>query len=134
MLESLRVKNVALIRELEVEFEAGLNILSGETGAGKSMVIDAIIFLLGERPGKDFIRNGEDAALVEGMLRIRDPKNAETIRELGVDIADDGMLLVSRGLSVAGKSVCRLNGRPATVGMLREIAALLLDVHGQHEH
>ncbi|MDR3240387.1 MAG: DNA repair protein RecN [Clostridiales bacterium] len=134
MIERLYIKNVALIEEAEAEFRAGLNILSGETGAGKSVLIDSIHFLLGERPGKDFLRGGADSALVEGCVRVTEEKNREAIRGMGIEIAEDDLLFVARTLNEQGRSVCRVNGRSLSIGMLREISTLLLDVHGQHEH
>jgi len=134
MITDLRVKNVALINEAEVQFGEGLNILTGETGAGKSILIDSINFLLGERPGKDFIRNGTDTAIVEGMVVITDPESFKAICDLGIEVEEDGQLLLSRTLNTQGRSTCRVNGRSITVGMLKEISANLVDVHGQHQH
>jgi len=134
MLLSLRIQNVALIHMLEISFGDRLNILTGETGAGKSIIIDSINFVLGERPGKDFIRNGESMAEVEAMLSIGDAGVAEALQGLGVALDEGNGLLLSRTLTDAGKSVCRVNGRVVTVGMLKELSALLIDIHGQHEH
>ena len=132
MIKNLHVKNVALIDEAEVEFSEGLNILTGETGAGKSILIDSINFLLGERIGKDFIRRGTDTAEVEGLLLVEDLEVRQIIRDMGIEIEDE--LLLSRTLSHTGRSSCRINGRNATVGMLKEICSNLVDLHGQHQH
>jgi len=134
MIVNLRVKNVALIDEAEVQFSGGLNILTGETGAGKSMLIDSINFLLGERPGKDFIRSGTDMASVEGLISLTEESSIRGISELGVEPDDEGQILLFRALNMQGRSTCRINGRNVNVGMLKEISAFLVDVHGQHQH
>ena len=134
MITVLRVKNVALIDEAEVEFGPGLNILTGETGAGKSILIDSVNFLLGERPGKDFIRSGTDMATVEGMILLADPEARRAIADMGIEPEEDGLLLLSRTLNAQNRSACRVNGRSVTVGMLKEICDHLVDVHGQHQH
>ena len=134
MLEHLKVSNVALIEEATIEFASGLNILSGETGAGKSILIDSINFVLGSRIPRDFIRDGAETATVEAFITIAHDQLVGQIAELGVDISEDRALLIFRSLSVKGRSVLKINGKPVTIGMLREIAALLIDVHGQHEH
>jgi DNA repair protein RecN (Recombination protein N) len=118
---------------MNIEFHPGLNILSGETGAGKSMIIDAINFVLGERPGKDFMRHGTDAASVEALITAaRVPP--EFWAGLDTRPGDDGQILLSRGINAQNKSYCKINGRSITVGMLKELSAMLVDVHGQHEH
>jgi len=132
MIKNLHVKNVALIDEAEVEFGEGLNILTGETGAGKSILIDSISFLLGERTGKDFIRRGTDTAEVEGLILVEDLEMRQIIKDMGIEIEDE--LLLSRTLSHTGRSACRINGRNVTVGMLKEICSNLVDLHGQHQH
>jgi len=134
MLNFLRIQNVALIPLLEVNFNEGLNILSGETGAGKSIIIDAINFVLGERPGKDFLRSGESIAEVTALFSIVDEGVFGALATLGVAMEDDNALLLSRSLSDTGKSICRVNGRVVTLGMLKELSTLLIDIHGQHEH
>jgi DNA repair protein RecN (Recombination protein N) len=134
MLEHLKVSNVALIEEASIDFAPGLNILSGETGAGKSILIDSINFVLGSRIPRDFIRSGAETATVEAFITVAHNQPAEQIAEMGVEIGEDRALLIFRSQSVKGRSVIKVNGRPVTVGMLREIAALLIDVHGQHEH
>ena len=134
MIINLRVKNVALIAEAEVQFGEGLNILTGETGAGKSILIDSINFLLGERPGKDFIRSGADMAMVEGMIQVTDPESRRILGEMDIAPDEDGQLLLSRTQNQQGRSACRINGRSVTVGMLKDISASLVDIHGQHQH
>lgn len=134
MLEHLHIKNVALIKESEISFGDGLNILTGETGAGKSMVIDALQFALGGRVGKDFLRHGQKQAAVEALFFADAPTFLEKLAESGIPTEEDGTLLIARSLSDSGRSVCRINGTTVTVGMLREIAAELIDFYGQHEH
>lgn len=134
MLEHLHIKNVALIKESEISFGEGLNILTGETGAGKSMVIDSLQFALGGRAGKDFLRHGEKQASVEALFAMQSEALQEKLEENGIQPEEDGSVLITRTLSEAGKSVCRVNGSTVTVSMLREIAEDLIDIYGQHEH
>lgn len=134
MLEHLHIKNVALIKESEISFGEGLNILTGETGAGKSMVIDSLQFALGGRAGKDFLRHGEKMASVEALFAVQSSALQENLEENGIEPEEDGSVLITRTLSETGKSVCRVNGSTVTVSMLKEIAEDLIDIYGQHEH
>lgn len=134
MLEHLHIRNVALIKESEISFGDGLNILTGETGAGKSMIIDSLQFALGGRAGKDFLRHGEKQAAVEALFSVQLQALTEKLAENGIVPEEDGTLLITRTLSEAGKSVCRINGSTVTVGMLKEIAEDMIDIYGQHEH
>ena len=134
MLEHLHIRNVALIKESEISFGDGLNILTGETGAGKSMIIDSLQFALGGRAGKDFLRHGEKQAAVEALFSVQSQALTEKLTENGIAPEEDGTLLITRTLSEAGKSVCRINGSTVTVGMLKEIAEDMIDIYGQHEH
>ncbi|MBR5816995.1 MAG: DNA repair protein RecN [Anaerotignum sp.] len=134
MLEHLHIKNVALIKESEIAFGEGLNILTGETGAGKSMVIDSLQFALGGRAGKDFLRHGEKMASVEALFAVQSTSLQEKLDENGIEPEEDGSVLITRTLSETGKSVCRVNGSTVTVSMLKEIAEDLIDIYGQHEH
>lgn len=134
MLDNLRIKNVALIDEIEIVFGKGLNILSGETGAGKSIIIDSINFVLGGRANKDFIRNGEFSAFVEALFYINNIETQNLLKESGIDIDEDNAVLIYRSFNEAGKSVCRINGRTVTLGMLKELTPYFIDLHGQHEH
>lgn len=134
MLESLHIKNVALIEECEISFGGGLNILTGETGAGKSMVIDSLHFALGGRAGKDFLRRGQKSASVEALFLAENASLQEKLAESGIETEEDGSLLITRTLSESGKTVCRINGSIVTVGMLKEISEDLIDIYGQHEH
>ena len=134
MLEHLHIRNVALIKESEISFGDGLNILTGETGAGKSMIIDSLQFALGGRAGKDFLRHGEKQAAVEALFSVQSQALTEKLAENGIVPEEDGTLLITRTLSEAGKSVCSINGSTVTVGMLKEIAEDMIDIYGQHEH
>ena len=134
MLEHLHIKNVALIKESEITFGEGLNILTGETGAGKSMVIDSLQFALGGRAGKDFLRHGEKMASVEALFAVQSSALQEKLEENGIEPEEDGSVLITRTLSETGKSVCRVNGSTVTVSMLKEFAEDLIDIYGQHEH
>ena len=134
MLEHLHIRNVALIKESEISFGDGLNILTGETGAGKSMIIDSLQFALGGRAGKDFLRHGEKQAAVEALFSVQSQALTEKLAENGIVPEEDGTLLITRTLSEAGKSVCRINGSTVTVGMLKEIAEDMIDIYGQHDH
>ena len=134
MLEHLHIRNAALIKESEISFGDGLNILTGETGAGKSMIIDSLQFALGGRAGKDFLRHGEKQAAVEALFSVQSQALAEKLAENGIAPEEDGTLLIARTLSETGKSVCRINGSTVTVGMLKEIAEDMIDIYGQHEH
>lgn len=133
MLKSLQLKNVALIERAEIEFEKGLNVLSGETGSGKSVVIDSINFVLGAKADKTMIRHGESDCLV---IAVFDVENLTGVKNLLADSGfdDSDEIIVSRKLTADGKSSIRLNGEPVTLGMLRTITGNLIDVHGQSDH
>ncbi len=133
MLLNLHVKNLALIHEIEVEFKKGLNILSGETGAGKSILLGSVNLALGGKITKDMIRDNAEFALVELVFQISDSKKIARIKELGFQIEEDGLLIVSRKIT-PGRSISKINGETVTVTELRELTSLLLDIHGQHEH
>ena len=132
MLSHLTIRNVAIIDEVMIRFGEGLNILSGETGTGKSIIIDSMNLVLGERADRELIRAGADSARVEALFELpEDSPVREMLRDLSVE---DDVLILSRELSSSGRNVCRINGSLATVGQLREISARLVDIHGQHEH
>ncbi len=132
MLQSLRVKNLALMEETEVEFGPGLNILTGETGAGKSLLIGSVNLALGGKFDKDMLRKGADSAYVELIFSADDSKIAEKLAEMELD-AEDGLIIISRKMQ-PGKSVCRINGETVTAKQVKELAEVLIDIHGQHEH
>ena len=134
MLQQLYIKNVALINEALIEFDKGLNILSGETGAGKSIVIGSLAFVLGARATKDFIKKGEDFATVEALLTLKSETTKNEIKEIGIDIEEDNSILIARSFNKTGRNICKVNGKPATLGMIKEICEKLIDIHGQHEH
>lgn len=133
MLTSLKIENVAIIESAAIEFGCGLNVLTGETGAGKSIVIDSINAILGERTSRDIIRTGAQSAKVYAVFEDVNAKVREFLDDNGID-CEDGVLIVNRTLSREGKNVCRLNGAPVTVSMLREIGGELIDIHGQHDN
>ncbi|GHU75317.1 DNA repair protein RecN [Clostridia bacterium] len=133
MIVSLGIQNVALIEQTEISFCAGLNIISGETGAGKSMVLDALDFILGGRASKDFVRIGEEGAEVECVLEVTD-ENKQTLGENGIEIDYDNLIVIKRTMSESGKSSCKINGKTVSVSALKEISRLIFDIHSQHEH
>lgn len=133
MLQTLSIKQFAIIDELEVHFGDGLTVLSGETGAGKSIIIDAIGQLIGMRASSNYVRHGEKKAIIEGIFDIDESKEAISILEaLDIDI-DEDFLLVKREIFNTGKSICRVNNQIVTLQDLRKIMQELLDIHGQHE-
>ena len=132
MLQNLHVKNLALIKETEVEFKEGLNILSGETGAGKSIIIGSINLALGEKVQKEMLRDNADTALVELVFFVDNPATLEAVRALGIEVEDETIIL-SRKIT-AGRAIARINGEAVSASKMREAAALLIDIHGQHEH
>ncbi|MDX1931592.1 MAG: DNA repair protein RecN [Capsulimonadales bacterium] len=135
MLTELSVENFALVEKLRLSFGPGLNLLTGETGAGKSILLDALGMALGERTGGDSVRHGADRARVEAVFAVdeQDTRLLDALRQAGIE-PEDGLLLLSRELTAAGKSSVRINGRPATVSMLKSLGDVLVDIHGQHEH
>ena len=132
MLLELHVKNLALIEKADLEFKNGLTIITGETGAGKSILIDSINICLGARFSKDMIRTGADNAYIELVFKIEDEKISK-FRELEIEIAEDNLLIISRKISLQ-KSVVRVNDETITLSKLKTITSLLIDIHGQHEH
>ncbi len=134
MLLTLQVDNFALLDRLELTLAGGLNVLTGETGAGKSILIDAVGVVLGERASADYIRTGAESARVEAVFDLSTQTALQaTLHGLGWD-TDDGMLLLAREINRSGKNTCRINGRLATTAMLKDVSAHLVDIHGQHEH
>ncbi len=133
MLKTLRIKNYALIDEVEVEFEAGLNILTGETGAGKTIIIDAMSLVLGERASSDEVRSGTEKAVVEGVFAVAgNRKLKKLLEEHQIDWNEE--LILRRDVSSKGQSRCFVNDTPATLYLLKNVGDLLVDLHGQHEH
>ncbi|KOO52058.1 DNA repair protein RecN [Viridibacillus arvi] len=134
MLRELSIKNFAIIEDLTVGFVEGLTVLTGETGAGKSIIIDAVQLLAGGRGSQEFIRHGAKKAELEGLFAISSENHAayHKCAEAGIEI-EEGMVILRRDLNDNGKSVCRVNGKLVPLSLLREIGATLIDVHGQHE-
>lgn len=133
MLSAIHVKNLALIDEIEVDFQKHLNILTGETGAGKSIIIGSINLALGKKMPKDMIRKGADYALVELFFNIDENSDAaKALAKLEIP-QEDGIVAISRRMSPS-RSVSRINGEIVSVKTVKEIASMLIDIHGQHEH
>ena len=130
MLELLHIENIAIIEAADIEFAPGFNALTGETGAGKSIVIDSLSAVLGQRTSRELIRTGAEKAFVSAAFSGTAPELTE---ELGIQPEADGTLLLQREIQTDGKNVCRVNGRPVTVGQLRALGARLLNIHGQHD-
>lgn len=133
MLFHLRVKNLALIDSAEVEFGRGLNILTGETGAGKSIIIGSVNVALGAKASKDLIRQGCDSAFVELVFSVTDEKKKKELAEYDIAPDEDGLILISKKITPA-RSVSRINDETVTSARLRRVTGLLIDIHGQHEH
>ena len=132
MLQSLHVKNLALIDEAEVEFTPGLNILTGETGAGKSIIIGSINLALGERVPKEMLKDNDSPAYVELIFTVEDEQTLAKLNNTDID-CEEGFVILSRKIA-NGKSVARVNGMAVSASRLREVSSLLIDIHGQHEH
>ena len=133
MLQSLNIRNVALIERLTIPFERGLHTLTGETGAGKSIIVDAVNLVLGGRGDRGLIRTGTDRAAVEAEFSTDRPEALRWLAEQEID-APDGQITLYREITASGRSTCRVCGVPVPLTALRELAALLMDVHGQHEN
>ena len=134
MLKFLHIENIAVIERSDIEFSAGFNVLTGETGAGKSIVIDAINAVLGERTSKELIRAGCDTAEVSAVFGELDNATAAALSDVGVTPDDDGNIVIRRRLSMAGKGLIKLNDRPVTATELKEIGKHLVNIHGQHDN
>ncbi|MGG0657830.1 DNA repair protein RecN [Rummeliibacillus pycnus] len=134
MLKELSIKNFAIIEELTVDFQEGLTVLTGETGAGKSIIIDAVQLLAGGRSSQEFIRHGAKKAELEGLFTLTSSSHLayEKCADAGIEV-EEGMIILRRDLNDNGKSVCRVNGKLVPLSLLREIGATLIDIHGQHE-
>ena len=133
MLTNLRIENVAVIEKVSISFEKGLNILTGETGAGKSIVIDAINAVLGERTTKQIVRNGADSAKVTAYFDFIGENVIDVLKSLDIEPEEDGSLLINRVITADGRSTCRINGQPVTVSMLRQVGNELISICGQHD-
>lgn len=132
MLSQLFIKNIAVIESASIDFENGFNVFTGETGAGKSILIDAINAVLGGRTSRDLVRTGENKAFVSAVFSEISQKAKAVLEELGYE--DEGEeLMISREISAEGKNICKINSRPATVSVLKQLSGVLIDVHGQHD-
>ncbi|SJZ81849.1 DNA repair protein RecN (Recombination protein N) [Pilibacter termitis] len=135
MLQELSIQDFAIISKLSLSFQTGMTVLTGETGAGKSIIIDAMSLLTGSRGGVDYIRAGANKAILEGQFDFPENKEPllEVLEELGIE-CEEGVILIQRDLTSAGKNICRVNGRLVNLAGLRSIGEHLVDIHGQHEH
>lgn len=132
MISTLYIENIAVIEKCSIDFKPGLNVLTGETGAGKSIIIDAINAIMGQRTSKDIIRTGAASAFVSICFENINGVIKQKLADLGFDDGEDTLIL-QRTLSAAGKNTCKINGRPANLSMLRELSVNLINIHGQHE-
>ena len=133
MLVQLFINNIAVIERASIDLEPGFTVLTGETGAGKSIIIDAIHAVLGERTSKELVRTGTETASVSALFTSLDSETLEMLDRFSVPREEEGSLLVQREIRLEGRSLCKLNGMPATVSMLRELGPRLISIHGQHE-
>lgn len=133
MLTSLQIENIAVIEKAEISFDKGLNVLTGETGAGKSIIIDSINAVLGERTTRELVRAGASSAKVSALFFDLSQAVGLVLESLGLEPEEDGSLLIQRSISADGRSVCRINGKTATVSMLRQLGGELINIHGQHD-
>lgn len=133
MLSQLYIENIAVIRQATIDFQQGFHVFTGETGAGKTILISAINAVLGGRTFKEIIRTGETRATVSALFTEISEELCKKIEVLGYPL-EDNQLLVQREIDLSGKGQCRLDGRPATAAMLREVCSLLIDIHGQHDN
>jgi len=129
----LYIENIAVIEKATIDFHKGLNVLTGETGAGKSIIIGSMHGILGERTSRDMIRSGANSAFVSGLFTDLTESVKEKLNQLGFEAEEDGSILIQRTIQAEGKSTCRINGRPAAVSVLKELGKTLMNIHGQHE-
>ncbi|HIU44283.1 MAG TPA: DNA repair protein RecN [Candidatus Ventrousia excrementavium] len=132
MLTQLQIENIAVIEHADIDFSAGFSVLSGETGAGKSIIIDALNAVLGSRVSRDLIRTGQSRASVSALFSELPPAALQKAADLGLS-TEDGTLLIRREMTPDGRNLCRVNGHPATLSMLRELGPFLVNIHGQHD-
>lgn len=132
MLDNLHVKDLALIEEADIDFKSGFNVLTGETGAGKSIILGSINLALGAKASSDVIRTGKESSLIELSFSLDDDQ-IKKIADTGINVSEDGSLLLQRKI-MPGKSVCRVNGETVSLGQIKELSGILLNIYGQHEH
>ena len=134
MLVELTIKNIALIESLRIEFAQGFNVLTGETGAGKSIVVDSISLALGGRADRDMIRTGADRGMVQAVFDVSgNPRARQVLQDLDIE-DDDGLVAIRRELSRSGRNICRVSDVVVPLNTLKQLTATLMDIHGQHEH
>lgn len=133
MLKTLDIENIAVIEKASVDFSGGLNVLTGETGAGKSIVVDSINAIMGERTSRELVRYGADNAYVSAYFDDICSSALNKLKEFDIELEEDNSLLITRKISSSGKSLCKVNGKTVTVSMLKEICSYLVNVHGQHD-
>lgn len=133
MLKTLDIENIAVIEKASVDFSGGLNVLTGETGAGKSIVVDSINAIMGERTSRELVRYGADNAYVSAYFDDICDSALNKLKEFDIELEEDNSLLITRKISANGKSLCKVNGKTVTVSMLKEICSYLVNVHGQHD-
>ena len=134
MLLQLNINNIALIDKVSIELESGLNILTGETGAGKSIIIDSINAVLGDRVSRDIIRTGSEKALVEAVFKVDPEQIKEIMDEMGMEPEEDGTLILSREITQSGRNTCRINGKMVAASFIKLIGERIIDLHGQHDN
>ena len=135
MIVELNISNFAIIDDLKINFTRGFNVITGETGAGKSIIVEGIGMILGGRASKELIKSGKDKATIEGLFYLENPERINILlKNYGIDIDPNNYLLISREIHSNGPSISRLNGRTVTLSMLNSITSYLVDIHGQHEH
>ena len=135
MISKLYIENIAVIERAEINFDKGFNVLTGETGAGKSILIDSINAVLGQRTSRELIRTGEQKAFVSAQFEDVSQGTARALADLGVELSeeDGGMLLLQREIRADGRGSVKINDRPATIATLRSVGRELINIHGQHE-
>lgn len=133
MILNLYIENIAVIEKISIDFIDGFNVMTGETGAGKSIIIDSINLILGHRAPRDIIRTGAEKAFISATFDNLSSDTIKIIKDLGYKLDEDGILVIQREINVNGKGTCRVNSRPATVSSLKQIGQLLINIHGQHE-
>ena len=133
MLRSLYIENMAVISRVEVDFSHGFTAITGETGAGKSVMMDSLQLLLGAKADKELVRHGEARAEVSALFAALPPSVETSLSSLGVETDEEGALTLSRTLGADGKSVSRINGKAVSLGVLKEVSRLLFHIHGQED-
>ena len=134
MIVELNVKDFAIVKNINLKFHKGLNVLTGETGTGKSIILEALNILIGQRASKDMIKKGKDKAYIEGLFFYDNLDIENQLLSFGIEPDLEGNMIITREIHTNGRSVSRINGRPVTLNILNTITQSLIDIHGQHEH